>query len=191
MEELLNLMCIHFIKLNKLNSQWTSWSVRQTIGQEDRGSDLVDHWFRTRAFCSYVFSYPCLSEKTVEVAFKRRSRLSSLVLVAPRSRFECSPIVLVGQPNCIYGTIENYKLGLLLPSIWFLCQRSRRFSQWGTTITNRTEGALTPLVSVCRLLRIFDMCKMRHRFAEHFVERLFKSSYNQLLNSHDSETSHS
>ena len=31
---------------------------------------------------------------------------------------------------------------------------------------------------------------MRHRFAEHFAERLFKSSYNQLLNSHDSEASH-
>ena len=39
---------------------------------------------------------------------------------------------------------------------------------------------------MCRLLRIFDVCKMRHRF----TERLFKSFYNQLLNSHDSETSH-
>ena len=27
-------------------------------------------------------------------------------------------------------------------------------------------------------------------FAEHFAERLFKSSYNQLLNSHDSEALH-
>ena len=34
------------------------------------------------------------------------------------------------------------------------------------------------------------MCKMRHRFAEHFAERLFKPSYNQLLNSHDSEASY-
>ena len=31
---------------------------------------------------------------------------------------------------------------------------------------------------------------MRHRFAEHFAERLLKSSYNQLLNSHDSVASH-
>ncbi|KAK2157948.1 hypothetical protein NP493_1834g00001 [Ridgeia piscesae] len=31
---------------------------------------------------------------------------------------------------------------------------------------------------------------MRHGFAEHFAKRLFKSSYNQLLNSHGSETSH-
>ena len=62
--------------------------------------------------------------------------------------------------------------------------------QWGTTITNPTEGALTQLRSLCRLLRILDVCKMRHRFAEHFGERLFKSSYNQLLNSHDSEASY-
>ena len=61
----------------------------------------------------------------------------------------------------------------------------------GTRITNRTEGALTQLGSLCRLLRILGVCKMRHRFAEHFVERLFKSSYNQLLNSHDSEALHS
>ena len=31
---------------------------------------------------------------------------------------------------------------------------------------------------------------MRHDFAVHFAERLFKSSYNQQLNSHDSEASH-
>ena len=31
---------------------------------------------------------------------------------------------------------------------------------------------------------------MRHRFAKKYVERLFKSSYNQLLNSRDSEASH-
>ena len=31
---------------------------------------------------------------------------------------------------------------------------------------------------------------MRHRIAEHFAERLFKSPYNQLLNSYDSEASH-
>ena len=31
---------------------------------------------------------------------------------------------------------------------------------------------------------------MQHRFAEHFMGRLYKSSYNQPLNSHDSETSH-
>ena len=29
---------------------------------------------------------------------------------------------------------------------------------------------------------------MRHRVAEGFAERLFKSSYNQLLNGHDSDT---
>ena len=38
-------------------------------------------------------------------------------------------------------------------------------------------------------LRILDVCKMRHGFAEHFADRLFKSSYNQLLNSHDYEAS--
>ena len=31
---------------------------------------------------------------------------------------------------------------------------------------------------------------MPHGFAEHFAERLFKSSYNQLLTSRDSEASH-
>ena len=31
------------------------------------------------------------------------------------------------------------------------------------------------LRSLRRLVRILDMCKMRHRFAEHFAERLFKS----------------
>ena len=46
------------------------------------------------------------------------------------------------------------------------------------------------LGSLCRLLRILDVCKMRHGFVKHFAERLFKSSYNQLLNSHDSEASH-
>ena len=39
-------------------------------------------------------------------------------------------------------------------------------------------------------MRLLDVYKMRHRIAEHFAERLFKSSYNQLLNSHDSEASH-
>ena len=57
-------------------------------------------------------------------------------------------------------------------------------------ITNPTEGAATQLGSLCRLLRILDVCKMRHGFAVHFAECLFKSSYNQLLNSHDSEASH-
>ena len=57
-------------------------------------------------------------------------------------------------------------------------------------MTNQTEGALTQVGSLCRLLRIPDVCKMRHRVAEDFAERLFKSSYNQLLNSHDSEASH-
>ena len=37
---------------------------------------------------------------------------------------------------------------------------------------------------------ILDVIKMRHGFAENFAERLFQSSYNQLLNSHDSEASH-
>ena len=32
---------------------------------------------------------------------------------------------------------------------------------------------------------------MRHRFEEYFVERLFKSSYNELFNSHDSEALYS
>jgi len=62
--------------------------------------------------------------------------------------------------------------------------------QWGSTITNPTGGALTQLGSLCRLLHIVDVCKMRQRIADHFAERLFKSSYNQLLNSHDSEASH-
>ena len=53
-------------------------------------------------------------------------------------------------------------------------------------MTNPTEGALMQLGSLCRLLRILDMCKRRHRFAE----RLFKSSYNHLLKSHNSEASH-
>ena len=61
---------------------------------------------------------------------------------------------------------------------------------WGTTITNPTEGALTQLRSVCRFLRILDVCKMRLRVRKIFAERLFKSSYNQLLDSHDSEASH-
>ena len=55
--------------------------------------------------------------------------------------------------------------------------------QLGTTVTIQ-------LGSLCRPLRIPDVCKMRHPFAEHFVERLLKSSYHQLLNSHDSEASH-
>ena len=46
------------------------------------------------------------------------------------------------------------------------------------------------LGSLCRLLHIFDVCKMRHGFEEHFAERLFKSSYNQLLNWHDYEATH-
>ena len=46
------------------------------------------------------------------------------------------------------------------------------------------------LGSLCRLLRILDVCKMLHRVAEDFVERLFKSSYNQQLNSYDCEASH-
>ena len=52
-------------------------------------------------------------------------------------------------------------------------------------------GALTQLGSLCRFyfLHILDVCKMRHCFAEHFPGRLFKSSFNQLLNSHDSEVS--
>ena len=37
--------------------------------------------------------------------------------------------------------------------------------QWATTITNPTEGALTQLKSLCRILRIFDVFKVRHRFA--------------------------
>ena len=49
---------------------------------------------------------------------------------------------------------------------------------------------MTQLGSLCRLLRILDLCKMRHRFAEHFAERLFKSSYNQLLNSNGFDASH-
>ena len=57
--------------------------------------------------------------------------------------------------------------------------------QWGTIITNPTEGALTQLGYLCRLLRILDVCN-GHRFAE----RLLKSSYDQLLNSHDSEATH-
>ena len=60
-------------------------------------------------------------------------------------------------------------------------------SQWGTTIT---DGTLTQLGSLCRLLRILDVCKIRHRFEEHFAERLFKSSYNQLLNLYDTKASH-
>ena len=43
------------------------------------------------------------------------------------------------------------------------------------------------LGSLCRLLRILDICKMRHGFAQHFAERLLTSSYNKLLNLHDSE----
>ena len=46
------------------------------------------------------------------------------------------------------------------------------------------------LGSLCRFLPILDVGKMRHRFAKYFAERLFKSPYNQLLNSHDSEASH-
>ena len=46
------------------------------------------------------------------------------------------------------------------------------------------------LGSLCRLLRVLDVCKMRHYLAEHFTERLFKSSYDQLLDSHDPEASH-
>ena len=48
----------------------------------------------------------------------------------------------------------------------------------------------TTRVFVLVLSCILDVCKMRYRFATHFMERLFKSSYNQLLNSHDSEASH-
>ena len=50
-------------------------------------------------------------------------------------------------------------------------------------------GALTQQGSLCHLLRILDVSIMRHGFAEHFPERLFKSSYNQQLNSHDFEAS--
>ena len=57
------------------------------------------------------------------------------------------------------------------------------------TITNPLEGALTQLGSLCRLLRILDVYKRRHRFADYFAERLFKSSYNQMMNSHNSEAS--
>ena len=49
---------------------------------------------------------------------------------------------------------------------------------------------MTQLGSLCRVLRNLDVCNMRHRFAEHFVERLFNMSYNPLLNPHDSEASH-
>ena len=56
-----------------------------------------------------------------------------------------------------------------------------------STITNPIEGALTQLGSLYCLLRILDVCEMRHRVEEDFAERLFKSS---ILNSHDSETSH-
>ena len=60
--------------------------------------------------------------------------------------------------------------------------RPSKFSTWvtqnsvlmSTTITNPTEGALKQLGSLCRLLCILDLCKMRHRFAEQFAERLFK-----------------
>ena len=142
MVELLNLMCMQSINLNKIISQWTSWSVRQTVGREDRGSDLVDRSFRTRALCSSFFSYlcrlsvslfvtvaKCPREKTLGGCLQApQSRPSSLVLIAPRFRFECSPIVLVGQSNCVYAVRDrdrtitfdhtlNYKLGLLLPSI--------------------------------------------------------------------------
>ena len=65
-----------------------------------------------------------------------------------------------------------------------------RCTEWGTTITNPTAGALTQLESLYRPLRILDVCKLQHGFAEHFAEGLFKSSYNQLLNSHHSEASH-
>jgi len=34
---------------------------------------------------------------------------------------------------------------------------------------NQTEAVLTQLGSLCRLLRIIDVCKMRHRVAEHCV----------------------
>ena len=49
---------------------------------------------------------------------------------------------------------------------------------------------MTQLGSLCRLLLIIDVCKMRHRFGKHFVERLFKSSYKKAVDSHDSEASH-
>ena len=57
-------------------------------------------------------------------------------------------------------------------------------------MTNPTEGALTQLGSLCCILRVIDVCKMRHRFADQFVESLFKSFYNQRLNSHESEASY-
>ena len=64
----------------------------------------------------------------------------------------------------------------------FSCSRASKIS--------RVTDAFAELGSLCRFLRVLDVCKMRHLFAGHFAESLFKSSYNQLLNSHDSEASH-
>ena len=38
------------------------------------------------------------------------------------------------------------------------CKYAQCLKQCGTAVTNRTEGALTQLGSLCRLLRLLDVC---------------------------------
>ena len=62
--------------------------------------------------------------------------------------------------------------------------------QWDTTITNPTEGALTQLGSLRRLLRFLDVCKMRHSFANILWNACLNHPKISCLNSHDSEASY-
>ena len=49
----------------------------------------------------------------------------------------------------------------------YIMRYHNNYSNRGRSETNR---------ALCRILRVLDMCKIPHCFAEHLVERLFKSS---------------
>jgi len=94
--------------------------------------------------------------------------------------------------NSRMARIRHFIIWLLcLFVIDFECTLESSVNDTANVIIFLYTGSISAqLGSLCRLLRILHVCKMQHRFAEHFMGRLYKSSYNQPLNSHDSETSH-